>query len=339
MNWSKAIILYKFPSRERPEKFREALNSILNNSNQPELIKFIISLDSNDPTLSLYHKVIDEVLATSKVMEYRVYEGESKSKIHAVNRDLENAKGFNVIVCMSDDMRFIEKGFDDVLRSDFATYFPKGDGCLHYPDQHQGSNCMTLNVTDRIYFERFGTIYNPEYESVECDLENQDVAKMLGKYRFVERYGMYKHLHPSFGDTPYDSLYNRTEDVAVHNKDKATRARRIANNYDLIKTENGWIHPNDKPIPVFTMGEGEVQSITFTNEPPFGVTFISMAEENTEAKTIVIDLSNIAESAEKTRKLSDKLLKKVEECKSLSEEINAIGMVKVTVDVKVEALK
>lgn len=309
MNWSKAIILFKFPSRERPEKFREALKSILDNSNQPELIKFIISLDSNDPTLSQYHKVIDEVLATSKVMEYRVYEGESKSKIHAVNRDLENAKDFDVIVCMSDDMRFIEKGFDDVLRSDFATYFPKGDGCLHYPDQHQGERCMTLNITDWIYFERFGNIYDPSYDSVECDLENQDVAKMLCKYRFVERYGMYKHLHPSFGDTPYDSLYNRTEDVAVHNKDKATRARRIANNYDLIKTENGWLHPNDKP--------------------------------KVMAEIIVSDngLNDLIERAEKSKKLSAKLHKKFEECRELASEITTLGLVKVQVYVVEEAVK
>lgn len=329
MNWDKAIILYKFASRSRPDKFRQALNSILDNSNQVDRIKFIISIDEDDQTKEQYHKVVDEVLSVSKVMEYRVCEGTSKNKVDAINRDLEYAKDYQIIICMSDDMRFIAKGYDDIIRQDFAVT-PNGDMCLHYPDQHQGERCMTLNITDRRYFERFGYIYNPIYESVECDLENQDVAKMLGKYRFVEK-RIFNHLHPSFGDTQYDALYNKTEDHAVHNRDKATRQDRIKRNYDLIKTETGWKHPNDKPIPVFSMGLGEVQSITITNEPPFGVNFIDMEETNS--------LDSLIAKAEKSKKLKSKLDKKMSECEALAAEITALGLVKVEVSVTEEALK
>lgn len=230
-----ATILFKFPSRSRPQKFRDAVKSITDNLARPDLAAFMFTLDDNDPKKSEY-----EIILNDFQFDFYAISGESKNKIHAVNRDLEiidvKFPDWKIIVCMSDDMQFITKGFDDIIRNAFH----EQDLCLHFPDQNQGANCMTLNITDRKYFERTKKIYHEDYISVECDLEEQEKAQMLGRYKFMEGVRIFNHNHPSFGQCEYDQQYNRTESFPVHEADKATRRRRKANNYDLFKTEKGW---------------------------------------------------------------------------------------------------
>lgn len=307
MNWKEAKIVFIYPSRSRPLKFRQGLDSIINNLSRKDLAHVYVTVDEDDPTLPDYRNEAQNVAG----VPITIFPGTSKNKIDAVSRDLHRIKEpYQVRVCMSDDMRFKVKGFDDIIRKDFETFFPDGDGCLHYPDQNQGEGCMTLDVVDKIYQDRFGYIYFRGYESVECDLENQDVAKMLGRYKFIEN-RIFDHLHPSFGQTSYDAQYNRTEDSAVHDRDKATRRERIKNNYGLIKVGDKWDTPR-------------IQT-TLTQHP---------MEEKVENH-----LGSIMENAKKTEQLRKKLQKKVDECKELATEICAIGLVKVEVSVIEEAVK
>jgi len=313
MNWSEAKILFKYCSRSRPTKFFEGLDSIVTNLNQPKNCVVVCSFDTDDQTMNA--DWVKEKLETYPVTLV-IHRGESKSKIAAVNRDLKHLYDSDIIICMSDDMRFIQKGFDDILRADFALHFPDGDGFLHYPDQHQGSACATMNITDAIYFNRFGHIYNPAYESVECDLENQEVAQMLGRYKYIER-RIFNHLHPSFGDTQYDEQYNRTESSVVHERDKATRRQRKANNYDLILNGDKWDTP---PNPISA----------FLKQQP-----MSDKPEITIEDVLIKHHDNIL----KSMKLRDKLNKKIEDCKTLAKEISELGILKVEVSVMEESLK
>src|SRR3990167_7188635 len=242
-DWANSRILFKFPSRARPQRFFEGLDSIVNNSNQLENCVVVCTFDTDDQTMEA--DWVKEKILTYPI-KLIIHRGVSANKIDAVNKNLENLHDCSIIICMSDDMRFIVKGFDDIIRADFTQHFPDGDGCLHYPDNNQGMACMTMNITDVVYFNRFGYIYHPDYVSVECDLENQEVAQMLGRYKFVEK-RIFNHNHPSFGLAQYDEQYNRTENGMVHEGDKATRRRRKANNYDLIKVGDKW-ETKQKPI-------------------------------------------------------------------------------------------
>ena len=315
MNWNEAKILVKYASRSRPEKFFQGLDSIVTNLNQPDKCVVVCSFDSDDDTMN--QEWVKEKLTTYPITMI-IHRGVSKNKIDAVSRDMNHLHDCSVVICMSDDMRFIEKGFDDTIRNDFAAHFPDGDGFIHYPDQHQGERCCTLNITDSRYFNRFGYIYNPEYTSVECDLENQEVAIMLGRYKFVEK-RIFNHLHPSFGDTDYDNQYRKTEAQAVHEADKATRKRRKANNYDLIKTETGWNTPPRKVHMTFPNQESKMEE-TKPMHPSDRLEFLAM-------------------DTVKTLKLRTKFNKKMTECESLRDEINALGIVKIEVSVTEESLK
>jgi hypothetical protein len=87
-----------------------------------------------------------------------------------------------------------------------------------------------MSILGRDYYKRFNYIYNPEYISLYCDNETMDVAKILGRYKFVNE-NIFLHLHPAHGNALNDNQYRYTE--SFHPIDQATYLKRKANNFGL----------------------------------------------------------------------------------------------------------
>lgn len=225
-------ILYKFASRSRPDKFIEGVENIFINSRNKNFI-ILASLDEDDITMN--NPDMKEKLTRYEAKIYPVF-GVSKNKVDAINRDLHLIPEFDILINFSDDMSFIEEGYDLIIEEEMKKHFPEGDCLLHFPDQNQGDNCMTMSIMDKKYFDRFGYIYHPDYESIECDMEAQEVGKRIGRYKFINR-RIFNHHHPSFQKTGYDYLYKRNEGLldgfAIRRRDKETYLRRGKNNFYL----------------------------------------------------------------------------------------------------------
>jgi hypothetical protein len=138
--------------------------------------------------------------------------GESKSKIEAINRDVNDiAYDWDVIVNMSDDMVFNTAGFDAIIRASFGAAWGKVDTnrCLHFPDGNR-SDLITMAILGRVYYERFKYIYHPSYKSLYCDDEMTIVAKQLNCLLFVG-VDIFEHKHPAYGKASMDTQYMITE--------------------------------------------------------------------------------------------------------------------------------
>lgn len=220
-------ILYKFASRSRPAKFIEAVENIIINQRHEDYI-ILASLDTDDVTMNN-----EEMIAKMRNYKqlYPVF-GTSKNKIDAVNRDMHLAPEWDILVNMSDDMRFCVNGFDREILEEYQKYLPDGDVLLHFPDQNQGKNCMTMSIMDKKYYDRFGYIYYPGYQSLWCDLEAQEVGKLLGRYKFCPS-RIVNHYHPSFGQARYDDQYRKTESHEVRSADESLYIERKEKNFDL----------------------------------------------------------------------------------------------------------
>jgi hypothetical protein len=156
--------------------------------------------------------------------------GNSKTKIEAVNADIEKVPDWDILCLHSDDMFFIKHGFDMNIREAMQTHFPDTDGMLHFPDQVAGDKLCTYQIIGRKYYERTGYIYNPEYVSFFCDDEETEKAKLLGKYAFIDK-KILEHRHPVWGFGKADSLllgYNK-----FWNRDKRIFHRRKALNFGI----------------------------------------------------------------------------------------------------------
>jgi hypothetical protein len=154
--------------------------------------------------------------------------GQSKNKIDAINRDINEFDwDWDILVNVSDDM-IIEKGFDDVVREAFENSL---DLFLHLPDGFANERLATMSIMGRDYYNRFGYIYHPSYESVYCDDEAMNVAKILNKYLYVDKH-VFKHIHPAnVGAHLMDDQYKKTEAADVHARDCTNYQNRKNNNF------------------------------------------------------------------------------------------------------------
>lgn len=198
-------LLVKLPSRQRPGKLISVLRKYIDLLANKQDIVFLISLDSDDPTVNpdlLYY-----LKSMHPNMDVRV--GTSKNKIDAINRDMDTAPPFDIVLLASDDMIPMIKGYDDIIRTKMSQHYPDTDGVLWFNDGYVGQKLNTLVCCGRTYFERFGFLYNPVYKSFFCDNEFMDVANALGKQTYFPDV-IIKHIHPAnTTDVKSDELYIR----------------------------------------------------------------------------------------------------------------------------------
>jgi hypothetical protein len=212
-------LTYSFPSRSRPVKFFAALDNIRSMSHSGNY-EVIAKLDDDDKQFTQRFK--DRL---SEYPEVIVKWGKSKNKVHAVNRDLEGMTG-EILLCHSDDMVMIKRGFDDFIREQFKNF----EGLLHLPDGYAGARVCTYSIMHVNYYKRFGYIYNPEYISMWCDNEQTVVAKMLNKYKYVNEQ-IFQHEHPVLGHVPKDEMY--INDGKLYRSEEKIYKKRESQNFGL----------------------------------------------------------------------------------------------------------
>lgn len=215
-------IIFKYPTFKRPKEFKRGIESILNNVTSDNFT-ILVSVDSDDNSLDYSNLNYKNTIVKVK----NVTDRNSSTKIEAINRDLNLVKDWDVLVCMSDDMVFIEKGFDEVIR----THFDNLDQFLHFPDGNRKDLC-TMSVIGREYFERDKYIYYPEYLTECCDDEAQAVAKLRGCYKFIDKQ-IFEHRHVAYGKAHWDINYQMNLVSNKQNHDRALLQSRKKINFGL----------------------------------------------------------------------------------------------------------
>jgi len=215
-------ILFKYASRERPERFFKGLDSIVGNVTSDDY-HILCSFDSDDPSMN--NDAVRDRLSLYGNLTY--YFDTSTSKVEAINRDLYKAPKFDILVNFSDDMEFTVKGFDEIIRREMP---PDLDWVLHFPDNTtNGKRLMTMDIKGKAYFQRTYRIYHNEYRSVYCDDEETQKAKLLGCYKFVDQ-NIFKHDHWLFGGEK-DDLNRRNDSSDMYAHDRDVFRRRKKNNF------------------------------------------------------------------------------------------------------------
>ena len=228
MTDKKPVILFKLPSRGRPERFFRALDSIVLNLACDYAYHISCTLDEDDTTMNNKEVV-------SKLLQYKntsIEWGASKSKIDAINRSMPNVP-WDILVSFSDDMVFNVYGFDELIRQEMSQNFADTDGYLHFPEKDSMAALCVLTICGRKYYDRFLYIYHPAYKSLFCDNEQMEVAKMLGKYVYVP-YIIFEHRNPAYSHygEVRDAMFEEQQQVGW-TTDQATYNLRKSKNFDL----------------------------------------------------------------------------------------------------------
>jgi len=223
-------LLIKFPTRERRQKFYQAMDLLLSNK-KTNNVSFLLTLDIDDETMNddeVKHQI--EFYSDFYDVDIEANYSYSMNKIHACNRDLEEyKKEWDIVMLMSDDMYPVMLGYDEKIINLYENNIPDTDGVLYSPDGYTPLN--TLCILGKKYYQRFNYIYYPEYESFFPDNEFQEVSQILGKEFRINKV-LFKHEHPANDSkVKFDELYQRNN--ISWEKDKILYYQRRARNFDL----------------------------------------------------------------------------------------------------------
>lgn len=215
-------LLVKFPTRQRPERFFATLDRYYKYLSGKNQVHFVISCDSDDRSMNN-----DDVKRKLQAYpELTFYYGSSRSKVEAINRDVEKHLDFDILLLASDDMVPEEHGYDEIIADTLRNAFPDMDGVAWFNDGHWGNRLNTLCIMGKAYYSRFGYIYHPSYTSVYCDNEFMEVANLLNRQVYSDRV-IIRHDHFSWNrNVARDALYNRNE--SFYRVDRRVYAQRKA---------------------------------------------------------------------------------------------------------------
>lgn len=219
-------LLIKFPTRNRKNKFFKVLKQYQNLCEDIDNTEFLISLDNDDESMS--PNEVNDIFNTFK--NIKVIYGNSNSKIHAVNRDIELVNNWDIVLLASDDMNPKVKGYDNIIRNKMKEFYPDTDGILWFNDGHKGKELNTLSILGKKYYDRFGYIYHPEYKSVWCDNEFMTVGNILGKQTYFDEV-IIEHEHPDWGYGNRDAIHHINFKNESH--DRTLFMNRKENNFYL----------------------------------------------------------------------------------------------------------
>lgn len=213
-------ILVKFPTRGRPDKFFNVLDTYREKAKKPENIWFIVSCDSDDQAMLSCKGQLE------KIPNLICFFNDNSSKIQAINADISTFL-FDILLLAADDMIPKEAGYDSIIREKMSCYFPDLDGVLWFNDGYKYQKLNTLPIMGKRYYDRFKYIYYPQYQTMFADAEFTEVAILLGKIIYFDQV-IIEHQHPDYGFCDIDHVYrknmrDRLSDKQLYEKRKKQR--------------------------------------------------------------------------------------------------------------------
>lgn len=191
-----SLISILHPSRSRPEKSFATIQHWFGLRSRSVDIELIISLDSDDPKLARYHQLYSDSVA-------KIIENHNRSAVDAINNAAKFATG-DIFIVVSDDTSPINN-FDELILKEVQG---KTNWILKTQDGIQDW-IITNPILDRIYYNRFGYVYYPEYLHQFCDTHLTAVADLTG--RKLTSKLMFKHNHYSVTKEAPDAVNKKAD--------------------------------------------------------------------------------------------------------------------------------
>lgn len=184
--------LIKYATRSRPVWFIKAIHNITNTIHAKNY-QILVSADLDDPTMM--HDDINKEL--SYFPNVKIVYGKSESKVAAINRDMEQADPWDLLINFSDDMHWVVDDWDKIMIEQHKRIWGDSlDFFSHWSDGYIGHALPTMSIMGLTYYLRDNYIYYPEYKSFSCDAEAMYVAQARKRYSYFSTV-LFKHNHPA----------------------------------------------------------------------------------------------------------------------------------------------
>jgi hypothetical protein len=156
----------------------------------------------------------------------------TRTKVEALNADInEYRQPWDLLLVVSDDMVPKVANVDLEIMKPLPGGSPVAtDYAICLWDGWRRDKLCTLPIMTRLYYERFGYVYHPSYESLWCDNEQTDVARVLDRMLDIPAPTcLVEHQHPvNCKQFAWDDLYRAEGSNTLFAKDKANYEKRRA---------------------------------------------------------------------------------------------------------------
>lgn len=202
-------------------------------ASNPSEIEYIIGVDENDPSCSLYtDKFLN--LKNNDIGGYLIDIGNSTNAIQAVNRIAHKiSPKSEILVEVCDDIASFPywdsllfeclKGIDNFSDPKMIGTW---DGLRGYGE------LFTQPIMNRACYNRLGFFLYPEYTSVWSDNDFTEVAKLTG-FLVNAPHILFNHKHYSKGVTPLDDTYTRRNNALEAKYNRNIFLEREKRGFDL----------------------------------------------------------------------------------------------------------
>ena len=141
------------PSRERPNRFKTFVDSVLNNSKNVNNISIYCYLDSDDPTLSKYEQFSENV-------KYIIGDPISISKSWNIIAEKAYQDGNDVFMMGNDDQVYHTKYWDEILLNHMSK-LPHRYFCIWFKDGIQNNRLATFPILTKNWYELLDNRFTP----------------------------------------------------------------------------------------------------------------------------------------------------------------------------------
>lgn len=221
------------PSRSRPHKSIATTNKWLKSAGIDD-IELIVSIDDEDKNRRQYL----DFYSHYDPFKTRVISNPNRSAVDAINNGAKEAKG-NILIVVSDDSDCPDNWAKIILEA----VADKKDWVLKTWDGVQ-KWIVTMPIMDRVYYERFGYIYYPEYRHMFVDTDFTHVADVLGKILWRNDLS-FPHLHYSVTKMKHDRDEVSVKADATWADGKNLYLTRFISKFGLPNDTNVWAVNSD----------------------------------------------------------------------------------------------
>jgi len=192
------------PTRGRKEQALKTMAKWLFNADSPYEIEYIFSTDIDDTDKWCSQiAIMPKFIYSSETKYIPVLRKNNRSAIEAIDKAVQICTG-DLFIVISDDFDCPEH-WDTLLLNELKD---KQDFLLKTDDGLQPT-LVTLPILDRVYYNRFGYVYHPDYKHLFSDQEMTAVALMIGKY--IKSDLVFPHNHYSTGKFQKDEISVRND--------------------------------------------------------------------------------------------------------------------------------
>lgn len=198
------------PTRGRPARLAETVDSILATAAKPETLQIVVRISTEDPGRSGYFDQRYDGADVWNVANCARY-GEGIEF-------LRQRTGARILFCGSDDVLFRTPGWDDAVREAFAAV-PDGLLVAYANNGQDREKCEHFFTTQR-WVDTVGYLLWKQFEHFCVDQWVEELATSIGRLQFL-REVVVEHMHAKYKKAVRDETYAMVRNNGTSERDNA----------------------------------------------------------------------------------------------------------------------